>query len=109
MPSFFGYMLWAGAVLIPIFVLATFMFGIYLIGKTGINVPSMTIVLEFICWKIVAYYSYFPNHARIAKLKLKAGGRAATRKDLEAQMCTRRGPHEGPCNGLERPSCRVRD
>ena len=54
-----------------IFVLATFMFGIYLIGKTGINIPSMTIILEFICWKIVAWYSYFPNHERIAKLKLK--------------------------------------
>ena len=26
MPSFFGYMLWSGAVLIPVFVLATFMF-----------------------------------------------------------------------------------
>jgi Na+/H+ antiporter NhaD/arsenite permease-like protein len=26
MPSFFGYMLWSGAILIPIFVLVTFMF-----------------------------------------------------------------------------------
>ena len=26
MPSFFGYMLWSGVVLIPVFVLATFMF-----------------------------------------------------------------------------------
>ena len=26
MPSFFGYMLWSGTVLIPIFVLATFVF-----------------------------------------------------------------------------------
>ena len=26
MPSFFGYMLWSGAVLIPVFVLATFIF-----------------------------------------------------------------------------------
>ena len=26
MPSFFGYMLWSGVVLIPVFVLATFVF-----------------------------------------------------------------------------------
>ncbi len=26
MPSFFGYMLWSGAVLIPVFVLVTFIF-----------------------------------------------------------------------------------
>ena len=26
MPSFFGYMLWSGVVLIPVFVLATFIF-----------------------------------------------------------------------------------
>jgi Na+/H+ antiporter NhaD/arsenite permease-like protein len=26
MPSFFGYMLWSGAILIPIFVLVTFVF-----------------------------------------------------------------------------------
>jgi Na+/H+ antiporter NhaD/arsenite permease-like protein len=26
MPSFFGYMLWSGAVLIPVFVLTTFVF-----------------------------------------------------------------------------------
>jgi len=26
MPSFFGYMLWSGAILIPIFVLVTVMF-----------------------------------------------------------------------------------
>lgn len=94
-----------------IFVFATLLFGIYLIGKTGINIPSMTIVVEFICWKIVAWYSYFPNHERIAKLKIHSGIRTmmAHAKELDAQMCTRRGPHEGPCNGLERPSCRVRD
>jgi Na+/H+ antiporter NhaD/arsenite permease-like protein len=26
MPSFFGYMLWSGAILLPIFVLCTFLF-----------------------------------------------------------------------------------
>jgi hypothetical protein len=92
-----------------IFVFATLFFGVYLVGKTGINIPSLTIFVEWVCWMIVAKYSYFPDYERQAELVLAASPSFFQKGDPNAQFCTRRGPHEGPCNGLERSSCRVRD
>lgn len=85
-----------------IFVFATLFFGVYLVGKTGINIPSATIFVEWLCWMIVAKYSYLPDWDRQNKL---AVARLPEFKGQPYQFCTRPGPHTGPCNGLERTSC----
>lgn len=93
-----------------IFVFATLLFGIYLVGKTGINIPSMTIIVECAAWCIVAKYSYYPDFERQAKLRLARSPEFSYVGENDTlQMCTRLGPHDGPCNGLERSNCRVRD
>ncbi len=74
------------------FVLATLLFGIYLVGTIGLNVPTGMVVIEFFCWSLALWYHYFPRPDWTKLFEFET-------------VCTRPNHVESPCNGLPRVDC----
>lgn len=87
------------------FVGATLLFGAYLTESLGLTIPVLMLWLEFACWSTALWYHYFPRRQdeSLAGLIYIAHNGVCTTDLL--RECSRETRHDGPCNGLPRPSC----
>lgn len=75
------------------FIFANLLFGTYLFGTVGPQLPAFLSIVELVSWGIVAWYYKFP--------------RMKTKSMLRLGYCTRDDGHDGPCNGWPRSMCGV--